>query len=68
MKLWIRVFGCAGLLSLACLVSSCSFGGANVGDIYAPPAESAGQSDQPQVPESMKTGTPSGETRGPMLP
>ncbi len=68
MKLWINMFGGAFLSAMVCLSSACSFGGANVGDVNAPPPDSAGQSDKPQIPESMKTGTVSGETGGPVMP
>jgi hypothetical protein len=50
------------LLGTTAIISSCSmdFGGDNVGDVNAP-ANVAPQ-NRPQVPESMKTGTVTGET------
>ena len=50
------------LLGTTAIISSCSmdFGGDNVGDVNA--RANAAPRNPPQVPESMKTGTVTGET------
>jgi hypothetical protein len=47
------------LLGTTAILSSCSFGDDNVGDVYGPAA--AAPRSTPQLPESMKTGTVTGE-------
>jgi hypothetical protein len=55
-KLWLPILA---LLSAVLLISSCSFGDDNVGAISS--ESSAQPAATPQIPESMKTGTVTGE-------
>ncbi|HEY0793734.1 MAG TPA: hypothetical protein VGD78_21915 [Chthoniobacterales bacterium] len=59
----------AAVLAALALVafSGCAMDQNNVGDVYGSSDTTASPSSA-QYPESMKTGTASGDTRGPTLP
>ena len=64
-KLWLPLVALTAATLAICelTLSGCGFGNDNVGAINDP--GSAAPQSTPQIPESMKMGTASGETVGP---